>query len=227
MVINSETWMATYSKSVLTGLAAVILIALMFSYFCPDSQAQTRTNFTSSDQFSIPEFNGNIRFALNGSYASATLKNGTWIFVDVSLNNSQLLGNLSVSAQNSNMTIFSYRSSTFFGRSPLLRYAAEGVGTQTVNLGLNSTQPTHPNEWYIIAPGNTYVAQGKGWNLLPDNTVVLTGIVGNISVTHFGFVIPNDSHLPFYQQHSIIILTGVVLALVIAISVMIKFKVRR
>ena len=222
-----ETLRATNSNPVLTGLSVVILVVLVFSVFCPSIQAQTRTNFTQSDKFSIPELNGTISFAINGSYLSANLENDTWTFNDLRFNITQPLGTLKVSAENSNMTILSYRSFSFFGRNPALRYNAAGDGTQTVNLGLNSTQPTHPSEWTVVAPGNVFLAEGEGWNLLADNTVVLSGITGNISITHIDFGIPNSRNLPFYKQHSIAIITAIVLAITVAIAVVVKFKMRQ
>jgi hypothetical protein len=138
----------------------VVIIVSVFAYFSPNSQAQTNTTFTPSDKFSIPELNGTINFAVNGSCSAETLENGTWTFKDLTLNSSQSLGNLKVSVESSNITISSYRVYNLFGRSALLRYTAEGIGKQTINLGLNFSQPTSASEWSIIAPGNVFLAQG-------------------------------------------------------------------
>jgi len=198
---------------------------------CPDAKAQDTTTFTRQDKFSIPEFNGSISFALNGSYSSATLENGTWNFKDLSLNSSQPLGNLKISVENSNMTVWSFRSFLFSGRSAQLRYNVQGIGNQTINLGLNSTQPTHPIEWSVTVPSVTvpntvFLAEGDHWNLFPDNSVVVSGLTGNVSVTHYGFNIPNTSNLPFYEQHSVIITTLALLAVIVGVALVIHFKVR-
>jgi uncharacterized integral membrane protein len=220
--------MATNTKRVLTVLVAVIIIALIFPFVCMNAQAQTATTFTPSDRFSIPALNGTISFVVNGSCSSATLVNDSWVFSNLRLNNSQPLGNLTVSATNSNMTILLYRSFNLFGRSAQLRYNAQGVGTQTVNFGLNLTQPTHSSEWSINVPGRSgFFAEGTSWKLLHDDSVVISGLTGNVSVTHSGSVVPNDSNLPFYQQHSIIIITVTLLAVIVAVAVIIRFKVRR
>lgn len=84
----------------------------------------------------------------------------------------------------------------------MLRYTVEGQGKQTVNLGINSGQ-TDVSEWSIIVDGNVFLAQGERWNLLPDNTVVITGATGNVTVVQYSFNVPTNSNLPFYQQHSI------------------------
>ena len=216
--------MATNTQRVLTGL--MVIIVVFFSYSCLNAQAQTRTSFVSSERFSIPGLNSTISFAQNGSYSSATLQNGTWTFNDLRFNISQPIGNLKVSAENSNLTIFSFRSYNLFGRSAQLRYNAQGTGTQTVNLGLNISQPTHSIEWTVGIPGNSFLAEGDGWRLLPDDSVVVYGLTGNISVTHYGFSVPNDSNLPFFQQHSIVIVIVIVLSLVVAVAAAIRVKVR-
>jgi hypothetical protein len=217
--------MATHTKPVLTVLVVVIIVALMFPFACMNAQAQTETNFAPSDKFSIPSLNGTISFALNGSYSSAILVNDSWVFSNLRLNNSQPLGNLTVSATNSNITIFSFLSINYFGRIAQLRYNAQGKGTQTINLGLNLTQPTHPSEWSISVPGRSgFLSEGSNWKLLPGDSVVVLGLTGNVSVTHFGRLIPNNSNLPFYQQHSVIIITAIVLSIVVAVAVVIRVK---
>jgi len=220
----------TTSKPALIGLAAAILPLLLFSLFYPLVEAQDSTAFTTQDRFNIPEFHGSIRFALNGSYSSATLENGTWNFNDLSLNGSQILGNLTVSANNSDLLIWSFRPFNFLGsRSAQLRYNVQGEGTQTVNLCLNTTQPTNAIEWTVTVPGGPgtiFLAEGDHWSLLPDNSVVVSGLTGNVSVSHYGFSVPNDSGLPFFQRHSLIFVTAVLLAVIVAVALVINFKVR-
>ena len=221
----------TTSKPALIGLAAAIIIVLAFPILCQEAKAQNVTTFTPQDKFSIPELNGSISFALNGSYSSVTLENGTWNFNDLSLNNSQALGNLKISVENSNMTVWSFQSYLFFGRSTYLRYNVQGIGNQTINLGLNSTTPTNPTEWIVTVPSVTipntvFLAEGDHWNLLPDDSVVVSGLTGNVSVSHFEFDIPNTSNLPFYQQHSVIIETVSLLAVIVAVALIVRFKVR-
>ena len=215
------------TKRILNLLLLFIIIALIFHFAAIDTQAQTATTFTPQDSFSIPALNGTINFAINGSCTSATLVNGSWIFSNLSLNNSKPLGNLTVSAENSNVTISLYRFYNLLGRTAILRYYAQGVGTQTVNLGLNVTQPTQPIEWIVSPIAGVFLAEGNGWKLLRDNSVVVTGLTGNITVSHYGFFAPTDSNLPFYQKHSIAIVTAIVLAALAAIAVVIRVKGRR
>jgi hypothetical protein len=217
----------TDRKSVITGLVAAIIVILSFLYVCPIVRTQSASTFMPTDVLSIPEYNGTIRFGVNGSYAAATLQNGTWVFDDLRLRDSPRTGNLRVSAENCNITIWSYRAFDFaFGRTFSLRYLVEGQGKQTVNLGLNSSKPTHASEWSVVVPGNIFLAEGEGWNLLPDDTVVVYGLMGNVSIAHYGFSTPSDSNLPFYQQHSVAIITAAVVAVTVAVSVIIKVKLR-
>jgi hypothetical protein len=106
----------------------------------------------------------------------------------------------------------------------------KGVGTQTVNLGLNPSKPTSSSEWSVtIRPAGTtvWLAENEGWNLLPDNTVFVTGITGNFTVAHYNFGLNIDENLPFYQSHSIAMITGIVLASTFAVALVIKVKERK
>ena len=216
----------TNSNTALTGLGIIILIAVFF-YFYPNAQAQTRQSFTPSDRFDIPQLNGSIRFAINGTFSSATLENDTWVFNDLRFNLSRPQGNLKVSAENSNMTILSYQAINFIGRSEFLRVAIEGLGRQTVNLGLNVSKPTSGSEWSVVTSGNIFLAEGEGWKLLPDNTVVITNLTGNFSIVHYNLGLNSDDNLPFYREHSIAIITAIVLACTVTIGVMINFRGRK
>jgi hypothetical protein len=219
----------TIRKPGLIGLAAAILLLLLFPSFWSDVEAQAPKNFTTSEHFDIPELNGSISFAINGSYSSAKLVNNSWVFENLRLNNlnsSLPLGNLTVSATNSNMTILLFRSYVLLGRTATLRYNVKAGGSQVINLGLNNSRPTHPDEWSINVAGRGFVSEGTGWNLLPKDTVVVSGLSGNISVSHFGYLIPDTSNLPFYQQHSIIITTGALIAAILVVALVIHFKVR-
>jgi hypothetical protein len=212
-------------KTVLTGLAIVLTIALIFFPMYSNALEQTDTTFTSNDKFSIPELNGSIRFIVNGTYSSATLQNNTWVFTDLKLANFPIVGTLKLSVENSNITVYYYRSFPQFGRSTSIRFNVEGQGKQSVNLGLNTTKPTNPSDWIITIPNGGIVVNGIGWNLLPDNTVVVNGLRGNVTISHFNYTMPTSSG-PFYVQHSIAIITGAVAAALIAVAVVIRIKMR-
>ena len=203
----------------------------------PNTQAQTVTNFTPTDKFNIPELNGSISFAVNGSYSEATLTNGTWIFKDLTLNNQSIVefgltdlhsvGDLKISTQNSNVTILAYLDFNYSFSVSLLSYAVEGEGKQTANLGLNSSSASDASEWSVIVPSNIFLAYGQGWILLPDGTLVVTYPASNVTIAHFDFLNSFDSNLFFYIQHSVTLITATVLAIVVTAAIIIKVKSRK
>ena len=105
---------------------------------------------------------------------------------------------------------------------------AEGEGVQTVNFDINST--TNGWEWSVTLRNTVYLnegvylKEGKDWRLLPDDTLVVTGQTGNVSVSHYNLNIPDESHLPFYQQHSVALITTAVAALTVFAGVLIHVK---
>jgi len=215
---------AAKSKAVQTGMAAIILLSIVSLPFLQNIQAQNATAFLPADKFSIPERHGSISFAVNGSYSSAVLENNTWIFNDLTLNSSAYSGTLKISAQGSNITITEFRPFTAFSRSQVVRYIAEGEGVQTVNFDINYA--TDPREWSVTLSRTVYLNEGENWHLLPDDTVVVTGQSGNVSVAHYKLDIPDDSGLPFYQQHSVALATIAVVAATVLAAVLIRVKVR-
>jgi hypothetical protein len=219
---------ADIERAGITVIGAIAILILGFSYFCPISQAQTRQTFTPSDKFNIPEINGSVSFAFNGSYSEAKLENNSWVFKDLILNSNQSLGNLKISTENSNIIIQSIRAVNSSFRSSRLTYTVEGVGKQTVNFDFNSSQLPNVSEWSVNLDGRSYVGEGKGWNLLRDNTVVVTGAAKNATVVHYTFIGSfDDSNLPLYQRHSIFISTIAAVALTVAVAIIIKVRVRK
>ena len=208
----------------------------MFSALSADAQAQSSGTFAPSDKFQIPQQNGSISFITNGSYSSATLQNNTWTFTDLALNDSGTLGNLTVSAKNSSITIYTYYSSLNFSqfrRTAMVRYWADGQGEQVFNLGVNATSASSSSGWSVIVPlradgtGSNFLAEGRGWQLLSDNTVVVDGLTGNITIAYFGFAQSTDSNQPFTAQHSVALATIIVVAVTIAITALISYRTRR
>jgi hypothetical protein len=207
---------------------AVVLIILLLVPFCPISKAQTTTSFSPNDRFNLPDRNGSIHFALNGTYSKATYENSTWNFKDLALNGTQLVGDLKISAENSNITIYFFRATNNSLLSAQIRFYAEGSGKQTVNFG-NIFRKTDVSEWSVLNYGNSsastvFHAPGKAWQLLPDNTVSVTGLTGNVSVVHYRFNASVDSNLPFIEQHSLLIIVATILASVVLAGLVVKFK---
>ena len=92
-----------------------------------------------------------------------------------------------------------------------------------MNLGLQ--QQSRVNEWSVNLDGQPYVSEGHGWKLLPDDTLFITDATHNATITHYTYV--DDSNLPFYQRHSVAIITVAMVALTVTIALLIRVKVRR
>ena len=199
-----------------------VFIVIVFLWICPKAPAQTGTAFTPEEKFNIPEYGGAIGFAVDGSYATATLKNGTWEFTDLRLNGSQPLENLKVSAQSSKVTILLFRTSNTTYWSARLRYVAEGQGKQIINLGIDSEN----GEWNVIVNG-VFLAEGEGWQISPDETLTVTGATGNVTIVCYDFLGSmgrSTSSLPFYEQHSVALATGGAVAALVVMSVAITVR---
>jgi len=225
-----------------TAVAVIIAVLIgLLSLSCVNGeQNQAVTTFTTADQFSIPEQNANINFAFSGSYTEATLENGTWSFKGLALNNTEALqaygfsdiqnnlGTLKISAENSNVTVLAFVSLNFSFPVDMLTFTVEGWGTQTVDLGLNATQPTHVAEWSVVLDeGATFLAEGSGWNLLPDNSVRVNGGVGNVTVIHYYLSDPAMANLSFLIQHYVAIFMAVGLAVTVAVAAVLAVRRNR
>jgi hypothetical protein len=213
-----------------TGIALIFSIFIL-SLTCLNTQAQTNLSFTPADKFSIPAYNGIINFAVNGTYSSATLENNSWTFTNLLLNGSQQLENFAISTQNCNVTIFSYQIfNTSSSNFSTFNYAVEGKGNQILNLGLGPEEGGSITsvEW-IILNNHAFLAEGEGWSILHDGTMIVNGLVGNVSIIHFGsseLLSVSNSNLPFYQQHSVAIATAAAVTITLVIAVVIKVKNR-
>lgn len=150
--------------------------------------------------------------------------------MNLSLNGLQPLENFKVSAQNSNVTIFSYRAyNTSSFQIVLLRYLVEGQGEQILNLGLGSQGGLSASvEWSVIVDNSVFIAEGEGWSISHDGSMVVTGVTGNVSIAHWDFGSLGNglssSNLPFYQQHSVAIVIAMVVAVTAIVAIVIKVK---
>ena len=223
------------------AITVLIVLLVVLSSMQPISSEPTaeKTHFTPQDIFRIPELNGNVTFAFDGSYTDAKLENNIWIFEGLDLNNTEIvqqygftdftpLRNLKVSAQNSNITLLAFLSFNFSLQIEMVAFNVDGWGTQTINLGLNDTQTRSVAEWSIMTDnGATFLAEGSGWTLLDDNSIQVDYGPGNISVIHYYLTDPSMANLSFLAQHYVTLLTGAVLAATIAIATAIRVKQRR
>lgn len=225
-------------KAAQTRSATIALLALIctLTVLPPIDAQQPPTTISPKDVFRIPDLKGNVNFAFNGSYNEAELENNTWTFRGLRLDNSQAvqqygftnytdLGTLKISASNSNVTVLAFLSFNYTLQAEILALDIEGWGTQTVNLGLNTTEKRPVAEWSVMTDnGATFLAEGSGWKLQDDNSILITYGAGNITVAHFYLTDPSMANLSFLAQHYIVILTGALVAVTFAVAGIISFR---
>jgi hypothetical protein len=221
-------------KVSVAGIATIFILVIVTIFSCtgPNLQAQTNVSFSPIDKFSIPAYNGTISFAVNGTYSNATLANNSWIYMNLRLNGSLPIENLEFSAQNCNVTIFSYQEFNVTDFDILfLSYVVEGKGEQILNFGFGSQEGggvSTSAEWNVVFGTRSLTNEGEGWNLFPNGTLIVTGASENENVTILHYVFPGslNSNLPFYQQHSVAIIVAIVVTITVAIAFVIKVRAK-
>ena len=212
----------THKVVVSAFVVLVFLSAFTISPFLV--QAQTSVSFTRNDRFPLPDSNAVIGFGSNGTYSQATQEQKFWVFTNLKLGNfSGTLPTLSVSAQNSNITITRLQrgnvnpnsSSAFFTLASVRYTVSSAGGVQSFKFGLNLTG----GFWMVTFNGTSYPDQGDGWNVSTDGTIVITGATVNVTAS---YIVTNnrfdDSSLPFYEQHSVAISTGLAVAVTLVVA---------
>ncbi len=134
-----------------------------------------------------------MSFAYSDSYTDASLENSTWLFENLAVNNYKLSGIqnwcLSISAQNSNVTIKGYSRGELTGMTHAaswLNYTVIGNGTQTIDLHYGYSNYGHPGvqvscsfSVYINGENRT---QGDVWVVLDNGTLIISGTAANINI---------------------------------------------
>lgn len=209
----------------LTYLAMILFVTAIFSQSNLYIQAQTETTFTPKDNFNIPTQNSTINFASKGTYATAKLEKNTWNFTGLKLSSlpPQDKPNLKISSKDSNLTITLFQKFNTSTGGARLRYNVTGQGKQTFNLGILANY----GEWTVTFNG-VYVAKNDKWNISPDGTITVTGATSltNITITCYGLPpsLRDLSNQPFYQQHSVAILTAITMTITIIAAATITIK---
>ena len=191
-----------------------VFTVLMFCVSLFGVQAQTGASFTRGDQFTIPSNNGNISFSRNGTYQTGYLADGTWIFKSLRASIFNSTVDVAISVQNCNITISSCGLRTFSGipSSVSVSYNVKGNGDQSFNFGPN----LKGGSWFVSLNRNTFT-KDQGWSTKSDGTIIITGANSGDNVTaayYFPYSDPSIKNQTFFQNHSIIIGTGI--AIVIA-----------
>jgi len=217
MLVNKKT--VLIFAMVLLAFALVTVIPVRVAW------AQSTIAIPSSNNFAIPALNGNINFDLNGTYTQASLENMTWVFANLQDNSSLLPLELRVSVQNCNVTIFYCR--TFNGTVPTtsLRYFVEGQGIQSFKIA-----PILQGGEWSVSFNRTFIGEDEGWAVSSDGVVTVTQAPSGSNVTLTYFFFPDllggngsNSNLPFYEKHSVIIVTGIAVAATLSVTALVTF----
>ena len=199
------------------------------------AQAQTAASFTHDTPFSIPDCNGTIYFAVNGSYAQAKLENSTWVFSDLQLTNAPPVASLRVCTKNCNITIITFSGFITSQNSGALRYNVTSPGIQTFNFGLSPAFSLNPKYHDLIVgidsdltQNNNYNPEGSGWAFAEDGTITVTGATADAFIFYrdYSSQFVNDN-LPFYQSHPVLIASLVLVAGAVLVGVAVKVKSAR
>jgi hypothetical protein len=219
----------TISRSIILTYIATILVTLLVCF--PSSlvtQAQSDTAFTSTEKFEIPTHNSTINFAINGSFEQASIENDMWIFTGLKLSNlpRQEKQNLTVSAQDSNITITLFQKFNTTIGGARLRYVVSGQGKQIFNIGLLPKD----GDWSVTFNG-VYIAKNDGWEISSDGKVTVTGATSltNITITCYSSPpsLRDSLKQPFIQQHSVAIATAIALTTTIILVIFIRISVKK
>jgi len=207
----------------------LIMIATIFLLFlfCSIYKVQATNELTliSNEKFEIPTQNGTIKFAANGTYEDAHLESDKWIFINLQFLDfpQQEKRNLTVSAQNCDLEITSYRSvtsNTTLG-SIRLRYAVVGQGTQSFNFG----NIPEGGIWNVVID-NVFVGQEDGWTVSAKTVVIVTSAESNSNVSIIYYTYPNSfvtlQNQSFLERNSIAIATTITLAITIVLAIAAK-----
>jgi hypothetical protein len=216
-------------KKAFVNVASIATIALIILFSILTAQAQSSANLEPSSSFAIPELNGNINFVLNGTYAQASLQNNTWVFVNLQSIDLLRPQNMSVSVTDCNVTIASYRMFNITIVGMFLNYLVYGQGNQTFHF--NPLQ--RGGDWSVTFNGS-FIGENEGWLLSPGGTLTVYKAPSGSNVTLAYFVFPdalggngNNSNLPFFQRHSVIIATSIAVTITMGAAVAVTIVSKR
>ena len=162
--------------------------------FCPNALAQSSKAFGPDAKFGVPAYNGIVTFGVNGNYSSAEFEGNNWVFTNLRLNGSDPLENFTISARNSNATVYWHYVTTVYFPNERLDYIAEGKGEQMINMDVG-TYGGSSVDWVILTNG-TFVS--NNWSVSHNGTVTVTGLTGNITIIYFGFMSQIRSFQPAF-----------------------------
>jgi hypothetical protein len=224
--------MAAKTK-IISLMVITVIVILLLPLAYPTASAQAPTLFQAGDPFTIPDSNATIKFARNGNYTSAVLENGAWHFTHIKMNRGTL-ENLTISAQNTNVTVSSFSGGLAFnGTVPSYRFSCNVTGAGTFNVkfltNITVTETTR-TDWYVTTGTGTdinFYSAGKNWNFAPDDSVAINGLTGVVGITYYAtseYGRNLTRSQSFFDQHSVVIVTAIILGLTVAAVAVVKVR---
>lgn len=206
--------------SSLAGVILVVMVAQILSSFVVLVNCESEVSFTSGDTFEIPEINGSIRFAADGTYTSARLENITWVFENLHfpVSRSAEKLNLTVSAIGCDLVIspffvFNYTSRWETVTWLILRYTVIGSGSQVFNLGLDPQK----GQLDAVIDGK-FVGRNHGWTRASDGTLTITKEAQNVTIWYYGYPDSYTSDAEFFDSHSVVIGSTISVSAVVVVA---------
>jgi hypothetical protein len=200
---------------------------LFLSCLIINGRALEASSFSSAEDFKIPSQNGTITFNTTGTFEEAQLESSCWRFTNLKFTDfpQQEKLNLTVSAQNSHVTIMSYLfiPSNASLSSLRIRYTVEGQGTQTFNFGAIPKGGI----WNVVVNG-VYLGREDKWTLSEKSTVIVNGVAtgSNVSIVYYtypDFYVALSSR-SFYERNSVAVNTAIALAASVALAAAVAAK---
>ncbi len=213
-------------------MAIICTLVMLSPWTFLSVHAASTTNFSLTTTFAIPENNSTIAFAYNGSYETATLVNSTWVFVNLQLTPSSLTstgdpllnspnnGNLSINAQDCNITITSFDRLLIQDPSDInntgkwltpgwLNYTLTGIGNQTIEMQFGTFKETPINgvgtqTWpvsiYAVFIDGRNAPYNNSWTFTGDTVGIANGVgiivnsaTSNVSIEYAWYPVPSPA----------------------------------
>lgn len=203
-----------------------IIVIQLLTFFISGINAQNGFSFSHDDVFEIPENDFSFRFSSNGTFESAGLVNGCWVFEKLKLSNSRNDNELflKVSGQDCNVVIESYfvYNRTFKGENmkrAVLRYTSSISGTQTFNLGLDPSLGS-----FDARLNRQWVGLNNGWSISPNGTYTIIRPTENVSLIYYGFPESYGTNHDFVDNHYVLLNSSLFVSVTIIFAIIIRKK---
>ena len=207
------------------SLSLLITVQLAF-FFISDINAQSEYLLSEDDVFEIPDNNFSFHFSSNGTFESAGLINGFWVFEKLELFNSRNDNKLflKVSGQDCSIIIESYYvyNRTFEGENmkrAVFRYTTSVFGTQTFNLGLDPKMGS-----FDARLNREWVGLNHGWTVSSNGTYSITKATENVSLLYYGYPESFANNQDFFGNHYVLIYSSIIFSITLIFAVLVKKK---